>query len=105
MQLGFATEELRTLCNSGRELRQVFGGDISKIVQRGLWSLDAALSLAHLSPKPPIYLAHVSDGPPLIFSIGQHGHGQIFFSAGEYDSATDLGEIRSVQIFEIGGME
>ena len=105
MNFGFEDEDLRALCNSGSKLRTVFGADVAILVQRILWSLDAASNLAELSPLPPISRRRIGNGNPPVFAVGSEGIGQVVFRPDADYLANDLSEIEKIQIIQIGGAD
>lgn len=101
MQLGFEDNSLRTLCNSEKRLRQTFGNKLAICVQRLLWVLDAAPTLADISSSPPISRRFISDGDPPIYAVGPQGPGQILLAPMEPYEAED--RIDRVTIYDIEG--
>jgi len=103
MQFGFEDQRLRTLCNSGKRLRETFGEKLALHVQRILWSLDAAPNLAELSASPPISRRRIERGSRPAFAVGPDGPGQILFKSDIGAEPQTLSEIDCIKIYDIEG--
>lgn len=108
MQLGFRDPTLKALCNSRRKLRDKLGVGVALIVQRTLHSLDAAPTLADLSPHPPFSRRRLNEdvarlhNASVLFAIGAEGPARIVLEPDVDDPSAPPEEIDRITILAIG---
>lgn len=101
MDVGFEDQRLGTLCNSDKRLRDTFGDNTALNLQRLLWSLKAAPSLADVSSAPPVARRCIEEGAIPVFAAGPSGSAHLVFTPiGEFDA---LESITSITIQDIKG--
>ena len=108
MLLGFKDPTLRALCNSRRKLHDTLGTGMARMVQRTLHSLDAAPTLADLSPLPPFSRRLLNQdaaelyNAAVLYAVGVDGPARIFFEPDISDPSASLEEINRITILAIG---
>lgn len=104
MQVGFESQSVGDLCNSGRQLIQTLGNDAGSKVKALLIFLDAAPTLADLSKSPPILRDQIPTKKQApLFTIGRAGSGQVLFQPNSFVEGQTLNDINSVCVLSVGG--
>ena len=103
MRIGFASAKMRALCNDGRAMRRALGEGFARNIQRMLFMIDAAPTMADLPTAAPVSRARVDEDDPPRFSIGERDAGQILVQAYPPAAHVELDEIDSVCIMAVGG--